>query len=110
MPGGSGAFGMSYVASSSSVCGSITRTCGGATSDGQTLTDTRASGTSATRTAPGDMAFENATGERPSGPAQRYASVIQVSLWMLLRGFGAMNGLRGAFVWLSWSAVAGAPW
>ena len=29
---------------------------------------------------------------------------------MLLRGFGAMNGLRGALVWLSWSAVAGAPW
>ena len=110
MPGGSGAFGMSYVASSSSVCGSITRTCGGATSDGQTLTRYPREWNVSDPHSAGDMAFENATGERPSGPAQRYASVIHVSLWMLLRGFGAMKGLRGALVWLSWSAVAGAPW
>ena len=29
---------------------------------------------------------------------------------MLLRGFGAMNGLRGAFVYASCWGVAGAPW
>ena len=40
----------------------------------------------------GDIPFESAMGERPSGPAQLYASVIQVSLWMLLRGLGAIEG------------------
>ena len=34
----------------------------------------------------------------PSGPARWYASVIHVSLWMLLFGFLAMNGFCGGLV------------
>ena len=45
--------------------------------------------------------FDVAIGLRPSGPAHRYASVIQVSLWMLPRGPLAMNGFRGARVGFS---------
>jgi len=46
---------------------------------------------------------------RPSGPPRWYASVIHVSLWMLLRGFRAMNGFCGARVCFSWCGTAAAP-
>src|SRR5262249_52620649 len=47
----------------------------------------------------------------PSGPERRYWSVIHVSLWMLLFGFGAMNGFWGAFVdGFTFFAVAAEPW
>jgi hypothetical protein len=58
----------------------------------------------------GRIDSDNASGERPTGPGSLYASVIQVSLWMLLRGFGAMPGLRGARVYVTGSGVAVAPW
>ena len=57
----------------------------------------------------GGMASDIATGACPIGPAHWYASVIQVSLWMLLRGLRAMNGFCGARVGFSWCATAGAP-
>src|SRR5687768_14474197 len=101
---------MSYVAMSSSVFGSITRTCGGAPSDGQTLTMYPREWNVSDPHSAGGIASLKAAGELPSGPAQPYESVIHVSLWMLLRGFGAMNGLRGARVCRSLSGPAGAPW
>jgi hypothetical protein len=59
------------VASSSSVTGSITRSCGGATSDGQTLTMYPREWNVSDPHRAGRIAPENASGERPTGPARR---------------------------------------
>ena len=92
------------------MCRSITRACGGATTDGQTLAmKPREENVSDPHRA-GCIPPLDARGERPSGPRRRYASVIQVSLWMLLRGLCARNGFCGALVARMRCAVAGAPW
>ena len=57
------------------------------------------------------LASEVAESERPRGPRYRYESVIQVSSWMLLKGFFARNGFCGAterFL-IAW-ALAALPW
>lgn len=90
------------------------RACGPIPADGQTLTiRPRESNASDPHTASG-FASEVAIKDLPSGPPRPgYASVIQVSLWMLLFGFGAMNGFWGANVVLlggSGKAVDALPW
>src|SRR4051812_24711223 len=109
VPGGSGAFGMLYVARISSVFGSITRACGAESSDGQTLTMKPREWNVSEPHSAGGMAFDLATGACPIGPAHWYASVIHVSLWMLLRGLRAMNGFCGARVRFSSCGTPGAP-
>src|SRR4051812_19766988 len=88
----------------------MTRACGAARSEGHTLTMYPWVWNVSEPHSAGGIAFDVAAGERPIGPAHAYASVIHVSLWMLLRGFRAMNGFCGARVAFSWCGRAGAPW
>ncbi len=53
------------------MCGSITRICGAATSDGQTLTMYPREWNVSEPHSAGRIELDDATGERPSGPAQR---------------------------------------
>ena len=89
--------------------GSITRACGGAITDGQTLTRKPREWKANDPHTAGGIAPETARELLPSGPGRRYASVIQLSLWMLLRGSRARYGFCGAFVAGNTRAFAGAP-
>src|SRR4051812_41349274 len=100
---------MSYDARTSSGSRAITRAGGPAPIDRQTATMKPREWNVSEPHSAGDIEAERATGERPSGPRRRYASVIHVSLWMLLRGSRARNGFCGVTVARSGRAVAAAP-
>src|SRR3954454_5564435 len=80
------------------VSGSMMRACGGAIDDGHTATSCPWVSKVIEPQSAGGFAADVDWSELPSGPGRRYASVIHVSLWMLLFGLTARNGFCGGLV------------
>src|SRR6476646_4365393 len=80
------------------------RACGAAIADGHTLTSWPCVSKAIEPQTAGGFCSDVACRLLPSGPARSYASVIHVSLWMLLFGFLARNGFCGGLVVL-WTGL-----
>src|SRR4029079_16218258 len=80
------------------------RACGAAIADGQTLTSCPWVSKAIEPQTAGGFCSDIDCRLLPSSPARSYASVIQVSLWMLLFAFLARKGFCGVLVvvWTGW--------